>query len=240
MKKLSKQNKIRFVIIVMFLIVTVAITILAVPLIRNLTSSEGRNKIVTVVKSLGPLGWLLFIILQVLQVVVALIPGEPIEILSGILFGTFGGLLLCLLGLLIGTVIVYYLIKLVGKPLLDVIIPEEKIKNLKFLQDQKKLESLVFILFFIPGTPKDVLTYFVPLTKIKPLHFFVIATLARIPSIVTSTIVGANLVAGNWKLSVLIFVITALIGLAGIWFNDKFTDKFNRKKKNTIDKKKNL
>lgn len=81
----------------------------------------------------------------------------------------------------------------------------EKTEKFKFLHNAKKLNLIIFILFFIPGTPKDVLTYIIPLTSVKPLHYFVITTVARIPSIITSTFAGSAIDKGQWLEMILIF-----------------------------------
>jgi len=75
---------------------------------------------------------------------------------------------LCLTGALIGTVIVYYLVRKFGKPLVFKFFPEEKFNAVKILNDDKKLTFTIFLLFLIPGTPKDFLTYIAGLTKINP------------------------------------------------------------------------
>jgi len=236
MKKLTKTDIIRLAAVIIFIVITVAAAIFSVPLIKELSTEHGRTLIIRKVQSFGAFGWLLFLGLQILQVIVALIPGEPVEILGGILFGTFGGFSLCSIGALLGTIIVFHLVKKVGYPLVYAFVPPEKIKKFKFLNDEKKLETVVFILYLIPGTPKDALTYIVPLTDIKPLNFFILITLARIPSIISSTFAGANLAQGNWVMTILIFVITASVGLIGIYYNEYFIKKIkNKNKKSKIN-----
>ena len=139
-------------------------------------------------------------------------------------FGAAGGFFLCLFGILLGTVCVFYLVKFIGKPLVNVFVSEDKFKKFKILNDETKLEALVFILFLIPGTPKDVLTYMVPLTKIPPLRFFIIATFARMPSVIGSTVVGGNLGKGDWFWAAAIFIGAAAIGLTGIFMHQKIMD----------------
>lgn len=230
MKKLSKTNIIRLVAVIVFLAITVVATIFLIPFIKNMLSEQGRIAIQAQVEAAGPWGWLLFLALQILQVIVALIPGEPVEIVGGVLFGTFGGLALCMLGLIIGTVLVYYLVKVVGTPLVFAFVDEKKFHELKFLQNERRLTALIFLLFLVPGTPKDTLTYLVPLTPILPWKFFVLSALARIPSVISSTFLGSSLGSGNWVLTVAIFLLTAVIGLVGIYFNDRFMKKFKKKK----------
>ena len=96
--------------------------------------------------------------------------------------------------------------------------------------DEKKLELIAFILLMIPGTPKDVLTYMVSLTDIKPARFYFIATFARVPSVVSSTLMGATLSRGKPVMTIIIFLITAAIGVTGIFFNNYITSKKNSAK----------
>ena len=74
--------------------------------------------------------------------------------------------------------------------------------------NRKKIEKVLLILFLLPGTPKDFLSYVSGLLPIKPARYIVISSLARFPSVISSTMAGASLVAGNWKMSVLIYFIT--------------------------------
>lgn len=226
----KKRNMIRLVAVCIFLIVSITATITLIPFVQNLMTDEGRIYLQEKVNNAGIWGWTLFLGLQILQVVVALIPGEPVELIGGILFGTWGGLFLCLFGLLIGTLLVFYLVKLVGKPLVLAFVSLEKFEQLKILREESRLESLIFLLFLIPGTPKDTLTYLVPLTKIHPARFFLLSTIARIPSVVSSTWAGATLSQGQWGLTITIFIGTAAIGLLGIFINNKLMERLQKRK----------
>ncbi len=232
MKKTDKETIIRLIALIIFIAFTIAATIFAVPFVKSLSSAEGRLAIQEKVNSLGIWGVFLFLLMQAIQVIVALIPGEPFEIAGGILFGAVGGFFLCLLGILLGTICVFYLVRTIGKPLVNVFVSEEKFKKFKILNDETKLEALVFILFLIPGTPKDVLTYMVPLTKIPPLRFFAITAFARMPSIIGSAVVGGNLGKGDWFWAAAIFIGAAAIGLAGIFMHQKIINFIKSKLKN--------
>ncbi|NLK70863.1 MAG: TVP38/TMEM64 family protein [Clostridiales bacterium] len=226
MKKLDRTNKIRLIAIIIFLIVSISITILSVPILSNLRTEEGRLLVKQKVEQFGIFAPLLYMMLQMLQVVISFIPGEPIEILGGLLFGTFWGFIFTLLGILAGSVVVYYLVKSFGKPLVYSFVSEEKIGKYRLFNDEKRLEMLTFILFLVPGTPKDALTYIIPLTKINPVKYFALSTIARIPSIVTSTFLGSSIGKGNILLSVIIFILTGALGIVGILYDNKM----NRKK----------
>lgn len=185
--------------------------------------------------SFGAWGWLVALGIQVLQVIVALIPGEVVEVGCGMAFGTWGGLLICLSGSAIGSAIIFLLVRKFGVKLVEVFISREKINSLKFLNNERKLKSIIFLVFFTIGTPKDLLTYFAGLTNIKLHEFMIISTVARIPSVISSILVGDKLSEGNFVTSILIFGASAVLGLMGVVAYNKFVDKrrvYKEKKNN--------
>ncbi len=159
---------------------------------------------------------LLFVGMVVLQIVVAIIPGEPLEIAAGYAFGALEGTLLCLIGALVGRVAVFLLVRRFGVRAVEVFFPLEKVQSLRFLQNEKKLTFWVFFLFFLPGTPKDVLCYIVGLTKLPLRSWIIISTIAPIPSIITSTIGGSALGMGRYAFAAAVFGATLAISAAGL------------------------
>ena len=159
---------------------------------------------------------LLFVGMVVLQIVVAIIPGEPLEIAAGYAFGALEGTLLCLIGALVGRVAVFLLVRRFGVRAVEVFFPLEKVQSLRFLQNEKKLTFWVFFLFFLPGTPKDVLCYIVGLTKLPLRSWIIISTIAPIPSIITSAIGGSALGMGRYTFAAAVFGATLAISAAGL------------------------
>lgn len=159
---------------------------------------------------------LLFVGMVVLQIVVAIIPGEPLEIAAGYAFGALEGTLLCLIGALVGRVAVFLLVRRFGVRAVEVFFPLEKVQSLRFLQNEKKLTFWVFFLFFLPGTPKDVLSYIVGLTKLPLRNWIIISTIAPIPSIITSTIGGSALGMGRYTFAAAVFGATLAISAVGL------------------------
>ena len=150
------------------------------------------------------------------QVIVAIIPGEPLELAAGYAFGAFEGTLICLAGATLGSVIVFGLVRLFGVRLVRLFFSQEKIESLSFLRNKEKLFKVTALLMIFPGTPKDLLTYAVGLTDIKLSRFLLIVSVARFPSVITSTIGGSALGMANYKFAIIVFVLTAVISLAGI------------------------
>ncbi|NMA79546.1 MAG: TVP38/TMEM64 family protein [Clostridiales bacterium] len=222
----KRNDTIRLILLLAIVVIMIGVTIALIPQIKDLLTQEGREALKERIDSFGFWGILVFIGIQILQIVIAFIPGEPIEIVAGILYGMWGGLAASIIGILIGTISVFYLVKLLGKPFVNTFFGEEKLNKFRILNDERKLELLTFILFLIPGTPKDILIYVVSLTKIKASRFFIIATLSRLPSVASSVLVGATLGRGNFILSIVIFLVTGAIGVVGIMFNDKLMKRF--------------
>ena len=160
-------------------------------------------------------GKALFVGMVILQVIVAFIPGEPFELAAGYAFGAVWGTVLVWIGLVLGSTIVFLFVRKVGVKAVEVFFPRERIDSLRFLKDEKKLNAAAFFLFFIPGTPKDLLTYAAGLTKIRLLPWVLITSFARLPSIVTSTVSGSALGTQRYVLAAVVFGATALLSGAG-------------------------
>lgn len=229
------NNGKRIVIVTcIFFALVVAVTILLLPYIERLSDPAYQLQFKAWVDKMGVLGWLAVFGIQVLQIIIAFIPGEPIEILAGVLYGTFGGLFICLAGCLAASSAVFLLAKRFGKPFLHKVFGKERIQNWRWVHHNKKLELITFILFFIPGTPKDMLTYIVGASDLKLSRFLVISSLARIPSIITSTMVGATMRQGQWEISIAIFLVTGILGLVGLHYKDRaieYCRRFSKRRK---------
>lgn len=209
-------------------IVFILLCVFLIPFIMKLGNEEFRNAFSEKIRSLGAVGCLLMLLLQILQTVVAVIPGEPVEIFMGAMYGTVGGLLICLAGLAIGTSLVFCCVNRFGMRFVNRFVNSASFDKLKFLHDPAKRDSLMFTLFFIPGTPKDILTFFAPFTKIPLPRFLVISLVARIPSIVSSTYAGNAILEGDFLHSLIIFAVTGVIGISGIMFYDRIIKANNK------------
>lgn len=167
-------------------------------------------------QSFGVWGRFIFVGIRSLQTVVKIIPAEPLEIGTGFVYGTLGGCLLCFAGTFLGSLVIILLTRLFGKRVISLFVPEEKIRELGFLNDEKKISGLLLCIYLIPGTPKDFITYLTCILPISTTRFMVITMLARIPSIITSTWCGAELGESNYKVSALIFGATLILSLLGV------------------------
>lgn len=157
----------------------------------------------------------------ILQVVIAVLPGEPFEIAAGYAFGAVEGSLLCIAASTLGSITVFLLVRYFGVPLVEVFFSEEKLRRIKFLKTTPKRDFIFFIIFMIPGTPKDLLCYFAGLTDIRLSLWLLICSLGRLPSIVTSTVGGDALGMGQHLFAVIVFVVTIALSLVGLFFYNR-------------------
>ena len=169
------------------------------------------------VDSHGLLGPLAFLGMMLLQVFVAVIPGEPLEIGAGYAFGAVEGTILCILGAAIGSTLVFLFVRRFGVRAVEVFISREKIQSLRFLQNTRRVHLFLLAAFLLPGTPKDVLCYVAGLTTLKLGPFILISSICRLPSIVTSTIGGSALGSGQWGMAAIVFAATLVISAIGLW-----------------------
>ena len=169
----------------------------------------------------GLRGRLLFVGMVFLQVIVALIPGEPLELAAGYAFGMVEGTLLSMAGIVLGSAVIFLLVRRFGSKLVDGFFPEKDLKRLSFLKNPKKTKVLAFILMMIPGTPKDMLSYFAGLTPLPLKEWLGIVVLARIPSLVTSTISGGAAGEQNYILAAASLAVTLLLSGVGVVYYRK-------------------
>ena len=225
---MDKKKKLKIFKIILFIIVAIIFTVITVylfPVMRNLSTKEGQIEFKDKVTSSGVYGVILLFILQLAQIFLFILPGEPIEILAGMCYGWIWGTIFIMFSSAIIAALIFLLVRKIGRQFVYDFSDEEKIKkieNNKIFQNQKKIELVLFILFLVPGTPKDLLTYLSGLLPIKMRRFIVISTIARVPSIVTSTIAGANIAIGDWKKGIILYVLIVVIVVIALFIFNKF------------------
>lgn len=185
--------------------------------------NQFRNpkKIKSIILSYGDYSVFAFLGLQIIQVVAFFIPGEVMQIAGGYIYGAFVGGFLTLLGITMGSAIVYGISRRYGKPLIRRIISE---KHLNFFDKLLKLGSvnyIVFLLYLIPGIPKDVLAYICGISDITFKNFLLYSTLGRIPGIFISTFFGSRMYAGHKGMLITIAVVMSILFIIGVFKGDK-------------------
>ena len=214
---MNKTKILKLVMFVVALAICIGATIYLFPVMRNLSTVEGQVAFKQKVESSGVLGLLSLFALEVAQIFLFIIPGEPIEILAGMCYGALWGTVF----IMVST----GLISKLGKKFVYEFCDENKVKkieNSKLFQNPKKIEMIMLILFLLPGTPKDLLVYIAGLLPIKPTRFIAISTLARFPSVISSTLAGTNIAVGDWKLGILLYGVIVIAVAILIFIYQKF------------------
>ena len=201
--------------------VVVLLAVLLTVFICNWLSAFSQDEFREYIQSFGVWGWLVLLGLQVLQVFIALIPGELLETAAGYAFGPLLGTVLCYAGIAGASALVFLLTRRFGVRLVEVFISREKINQLRWINTETKRNNLIFLIFFIPGTPKDLFTYFVGLTDMKFHVFLAISLVARIPSVLSSTFGGHLLGEGRYGGAILLYAIVGVVSLAGLLIYNK-------------------
>lgn len=240
-KKLTKEKKVLIIInsiALLFIIgLIVFLCIYFKDDIKLLADDEGKEIFMQKIEDAGVFGVLILLITQILQVVVAFIPGEVVEFVAGAMYGAFLGMLICLLGLILATFIIYGLVKWLGKPFFDLNVNQKQSSKLQFLHDPDRSLLILFFIFLIPGIPKDIFIYFIPFTKIKLSKFILVSSIARIPSILSSTFVGAAVFDENYIVAMIVMGLIFIFSVLGLIFNKKIYEWLNTIKQKRKNKK---
>ena len=202
--------------LVAFFAVMIIAVVLLWPLIGELFSEGGLERVTRDVREAGPAGFLILLAVQFLQIVVAFIPGEVVQVAAGMIYGPWVGALIIFIGCVISSAFIFVLVHKLGMPFVQAMVPEGALQKFRAFERTGKLNMLVFVLFLIPGLPKDVFTYLVPLTDMKLPTFVLLSNLARLPGIVLSTYAASGLATGDYAESIAIFAVTALIAVVAL------------------------
>ncbi len=224
MKKLNKAKMLKLIALILIIAILAIATIYMMPIIKQINTPEGQAEFKEKITNSGITGMLILFGLELAQVVLAILPGEPVELLAGICFGPIWGTIFLMISVFIVTAMIYFFVKKYGRDFIYEFFPKEKVnklENSKLFKDEKKIELVMIILFLIPGTPKDLLVYIGGLLPIKTSRFLAISTLLRFPSIISSTIAGANIIEGQWKAGILAYIITFAITFIVIFIINK-------------------
>ncbi|MGE5380348.1 MAG: TVP38/TMEM64 family protein [Methylocystaceae bacterium] len=197
-------------------------TITLVPDIRKLVGDSEHFK--AYLLSFGPFAAGVFILLQIIQVVLPAVPGELLQFAGGYVFGIWRGTLYNVVGIFLGSTIAFLLARLIGLPLVRYLVPEQQLQRFDFVFRSRKADLIIIVLFFIPGLPKDFLTYIAGLTPVHPVTFLLITTIARFPANFAATYMGANLIRGNTNMVVLLVAAALILLIAAYLFRQRIMD----------------
>jgi uncharacterized membrane protein YdjX (TVP38/TMEM64 family) len=179
-----------------------------------------RHQLKKVILSYGPYSPLAYILVQILQVVIAPIPGGAVEFIGGYLFGARGGFLYSMVGLILGSLIAFSLAKIFEKLAVERVVPIETRKKFDYLIGHEGV-ILSFLLFLIPGFPKDALCYILGLTPMHLGIFMVISTVGRVPGTLMACLQGGKAFDYQYKALLVLLGISVLVILIFYIYHDE-------------------
>lgn len=214
------MKKYRYLILVLSIALMVGLSLaLTTPIINFI---EDPNSLSVWVEEAGIWGPIIFMLLNIAQVLLAIIPGGPFEVAAGTLFGTIPGTLLCDIAMTTGGMITFFLARKFGMKFIELFTTKEKIESVKFLHANPKSELLLFLFFLLPGTPKDLMCYVVGITDIKWWKWLLINLVGRFPAILLSALGGSALEGQKYGIFIAIFAVIIIFYFLGSYLYKKY------------------
>lgn len=207
--KISRNTIIKaiiFSVVILALVGYLAWDLIAKGPLTQLLSN--RDQLVHIMNSAGPLAPLIYILLQIIQVVVAPIPGQIVGGVGGFLFGHWG-ILWTSIGSIIGFWLVFLIARKFGRPLLEKIFKKPVIEKFDFIINAQGAALIIFAIFLLPGFPDDVVCYIAGLTRLSMRKLLTISILGRFPTIVLTNYIGMG-ISGNLGLVLALSIIAVL------------------------------
>lgn len=200
-----------------------ALTAVLVGLLFLLFSGENKNiildlfngkttpdKLLSDVQSLGWRGAVVFGALSMLQVVVAFLPAEPVQVLAGISYGFWWGCLICFVGVIVGNTVIYVLYRIYGDKLSEYFHKNIEV-DFDVLASSGRVVLFIFILYFLPAIPYGLICFFAASLGMKYHKYIIVTVLGAVPSIMIGVGLGNLAVSQSWIISVVIFVLLAIV-----------------------------
>lgn len=205
-------KKIRSIVLAILLIVIVIIAVIILtPRLLNLVKHPDQLK--QLVLNAGIWAPLVMVTMQIIQVIIAPMPGQVVAFVSGYIFGAFKGTILSMIGLTIGAIFAFLLARITGRRLLRFFLHEAALKRLD-TYTLKQGPFVLFLLLLIPNPLGDGVYYLAGLTNIPLLFYIIIVIISRLPSNVVNNLIGAKVTSFNiyhWLVFGLTLVILVLV-----------------------------
>ena len=189
-------------------------------LVKLYNSLYDRYQLKRLISSFGPYSPVAYIFIQILQVVIAPIPGGAIEFLGGYLFGVKAGFFYSMIGLILGSFAAFGIARIFEKLAVEKFVSPQTMKKFDYLIGHEGV-ILSFLLFLIPGFPKDALCYILGLTPMHTGIFLFISTVGRIPGTLIACLQGGKAFEHQYKTFLILLGISALIILVFYIYHDE-------------------
>lgn len=181
---------------------------------------SNQDKLSKFLQSLGPYSPAVFVLFQVLQVVAAPFPGEFTGVAGGYVYGETFGVILSTVGLTLGSWIAFELASILGRPFVERFVSQEVLHRFDFLTTNTGA-MICFLLFLIPGFPKDYLCYLLGLSRMKLGTFLLVSIVGRIPGTYLLTVQGAKIRQEEYYQLIIFAVVSAVILLVAYLYRNK-------------------
>lgn len=178
--------------------------------------------------SYGKYSILAFILLQIVQIVAFFIPGEVIEIAGGYIYGTIWGGIFSLIGIILGSVLTFYLSRVLGKSFVERHIKKGKNRFIDRALGKKNAKYIIFIVYLIPGIPKDIIGYFCGISNINIFDFMIYSNLGRIPAIFISAYFGQKFYSHEYRVLIIVGVLMTVLFLFGVVKGEKIISSISK------------
>jgi uncharacterized membrane protein YdjX (TVP38/TMEM64 family) len=188
-----------------------------------------RGRAIAFIKSFHPYDEFAFIALQILQVVVAPIPGELTGIIGGYLYGPFLGTIYSTIGLTIGSWVAFALARMFGLPLVEKTVRPEIIQKYDYIMEHQGI-FISFVLFLIPGFPKDYLCYLMGLSHMRAWTFLAISTIGRLFGTVLLSVSGGYARKNQYGALVMVIILSGAFILVGYLYREKLLEWLKKEK----------
>jgi uncharacterized membrane protein YdjX (TVP38/TMEM64 family) len=234
----TKRWAVASICLAALLIVVVWVVVTDAPIVRFLVRLyQDKHFLKETVRSWGWMAPLVFIAIQALQVIISPIPGEITGPVGGALFGTLWGVIYSTLGLTAGTLICFALGRLWGEPLIRPWLSEHHWEKMNFVIEAEGA-ILCFILYLIPGFPKDIISYLFGMSPMPFWVFAVVSTVGRLPGTWISSYFGAHVGDRQYIYAMVFIAIIAALCLPIYYYRDRIVKRFQRKRQEFLDRKK--
>ncbi|MEG0307755.1 MAG: TVP38/TMEM64 family protein [Clostridium sp.] len=203
---------------------------------KEFTVFRDPQQLKDLILSFGSYSIIAFIILQMIQVIVFFIPGEVIQIAGGYIFGPVIGGIVSAVGIVLGSMVAYLIAKLCGKKYINKLIEKNNLTKIKKILDAGSNNIVIFVIYFIPGIPKDVLVYVAGVSNASIKDFIIYSSVGRIPWIVASAVFGHGIHSGNYIAMIAIGIVSGALFIVGILRGHSIIEFFHRKLKHDNSK----
>jgi uncharacterized membrane protein YdjX (TVP38/TMEM64 family) len=200
------------------------------PLVRYLVRLyQDKHFLKDTVRSWGVWAPLVFIAIQALQVIISPIPGEITGPVGGMLFGTLLGVIYSTIGLTAGTLICFALGRWWGEPLIRPWLSEHHWEKMNFIIEAEGA-IICFILYLIPGFPKDIISYLFGMSPMPFWVFAVVSTVGRLPGTWISSYFGAHVGDQQYIYAIAFIAIITALCLPLYHYRERILSRFRRRK----------